>query len=992
MTSLYLAGLLALTEVSAATINVSTIATMQSAINSAAAGDIIVLADGTYLNNTITIVTSGITVRSATPGGVFLNGTETITIPGNNVTFSGFQFTSGSISGNVITVSGISNLLTQLNFNGYSAQKYINLQGQRNVLSYCNFKNKPTSAPIGNLVHIALTAGIPGYHKIQYNSFQDMPGAGGDNGNECIRIENGAQSTFVSRSVIEFNYFNNTGLGDSEVISVKCRENVLRYNTMTNNLKGAFTFRNGDTNVAYGNFFINSGGIRVKEANTIFCYNNYFERCGDANVTAPVKYIFVSPNLKNINFIHNTFIDGTSIELDSGATGNTWANNIFKKTTGNIFTGSPSGIFWAGNIYQGTLGISIPSGMTSVDPQLVLNSAGYYGLASSSPAIDAASASYPAIPDIVNVDDDATLTMDISGQARAASAILKDVGCDEYGVNGTLNRPLALSDVGPSYLGGPSGNTLAAPTFNPVAGTFTSAQSVMISSTTSGASIRYTVDGSTPTSTTGNLYSSPVNISVTTTLKAIAYKSGMTDSTVTTGNYTITVCNPPAITGNPANATTCAGSTAAFSATATGTSLTYQWQLSLSGGAFNNISGATSSSYTTSATVIGDNANQYRCVVNGTCGTATSSAVTLTVNARPTSVASGSATICSGGSTTIQAALTGTGPWNVTWSDGNVQNGVAASPATRSVSPTSTTTYTVTALTDASCTAQAGDRTGSAVVSVNTAPSITSQPQSQTVTAGANVSFSVTATGTAPLTYQWRKGGANISGATSSSYNLTAVTTNDSGSYDVIVNNSCGAATSVAATLTVNVSSLPAPWVTADIGAVGIVGNASHNAGTYTITGSGTGITGTADQFRYVYQTLSGDGSITARLTSQSGTTTASLAGVMIRETTATGSRFASVLHRGSGNNNMRAIRRTSTGGSTTSTSSNSQTPPNCWVRITRTGSRFVMARSTNGTSWTTINTSTITMASEITVGILVTSGSNSVLDTDVFDNVTVVP
>ena len=171
----------------------------------------------------------------------------------------------------------------------------------------------------------------------------------------------------------------------------------------------------------------------MKEANTIFCYNNYFERCGDANVTAPVKYIFVSPNLKNINFIHNTFIDGTSIELDSGATGNTWANNIFKKTTGNIFTGSPSGIFWAGNIYQGTLGISIPSGMTSVDPQLVLNSAGYYGLASSSPAIDAASASYPAIPDIVNVDDDATLTMDISGQARAASAILKDVGCDEYG-------------------------------------------------------------------------------------------------------------------------------------------------------------------------------------------------------------------------------------------------------------------------------------------------------------------------------------------------------------------------------------------------------------------------------------------------------------------------------------------------------------------------------------------------------------------------------
>src|SRR6185369_4985768 len=65
----------------------------------------------------------------------------------------------------------------------------------------------------------------------------------------------------------------------------------------------------------------------------------------------------------------------------------------------------------------------------------------------------------------------------------------------------------------------------------------------------------------------------------------------------------------------------------------------------------------------------------------------------VTVRARPTSVASGSATICNGSSTTIQATLTGTGPWDVTWSDGVTQNGVAASPATRSVSPSSTTTY-----------------------------------------------------------------------------------------------------------------------------------------------------------------------------------------------------------------------------------------------------------------------------------------------------------
>src|SRR5258708_2423819 len=81
---------------------------------------------------------------------------------------------------------------------------------------------------------------------------------------------------------------------------------------------------------------------------------------------------------------------------------------------------------------------------------------------------------------------------------------------------------------------------VAAPTFSPAAGTYTSAQSVTISSTTSGAAIRYTTDGSTPTSTTGTVYTSAVSIGSTTTLKAIAYKSGMTDSAVTSGTYTIT--------------------------------------------------------------------------------------------------------------------------------------------------------------------------------------------------------------------------------------------------------------------------------------------------------------------------------------------------------------------------------------------------------------------------------------------------------------------
>jgi hypothetical protein len=84
---------------------------------------------------------------------------------------------------------------------------------------------------------------------------------------------------------------------------------------------------------------------------------------------------------------------------------------------------------------------------------------------------------------------------------------------------------------------------VVAPSFSPVAGTYTSAQSVTIISTTSGAAIRYTTDGSTPSQSVGTIYSSPVSISASTMLKAIAYKSGMNDSARTSGDYVI---QPPA--------------------------------------------------------------------------------------------------------------------------------------------------------------------------------------------------------------------------------------------------------------------------------------------------------------------------------------------------------------------------------------------------------------------------------------------------------------
>lgn len=448
----------------AATINVNSISALQSAINNATSGDVIILADGTYINATLNIGKSNITVKAAIPGGVFLNGTNDININGNYVTFSGFQFTSGDIGSNiVIEVNGNHNVLTQLNFSGYFSKKYIEVKAgtQYNEITYCNMEKKPAVAASGCTIQISTSPTVIGYHKIRYCSFKDYYGLGGDFGNEPIRIGLSTENSNKSRAIVEHCYFNNTGLGDSESVSIKCQENTIRFCTFTNQQNAMLCFRNGDNNIAYSNFFINAGGIRVKEANNIYCYNNYFENSGVGSSAEPVVFVYDTSTypvvLNNINFIHNTFYNCGTIDMGgTGATDNTWANNIFQNSSGSIFTNPNLGTTWVGNIYQGTLGISIPSGMKNANPLLITNGDGYKSLSASSPAIDAANSSYPAILDIAVIDDDPNLLFDVGGKSRPATITLKDVGSDEFTSGATTNHPLAVTEVGPSYLGGPS--------------------------------------------------------------------------------------------------------------------------------------------------------------------------------------------------------------------------------------------------------------------------------------------------------------------------------------------------------------------------------------------------------------------------------------------------------------------------------------------------------------------------------------------------------
>ena len=155
--------------------------------------------------------------------------------------------------------------------------------------------------------------------------------------------------------------------------------------------------------------------------------------------------------------------------------------------------------------------------------------------------------------------------------------------------------------------------------------------------------------------------------------------------------------------------------------------------------------------------------------------------------------------------------------------------------------PTASGTYSFTLKIHSASGCGGGDSdTRSASITISggavTAPSITSQPVGQTVTAGGNASFTVGASGSAPLSYQWRQNGANVAGGTSSVLALTGVTTNQAGSYTCVVSNSAGTATSSAATLTVNVAVI-APSITSQ--PVGQTVTAGGNA-SFTVGASGS--------------------------------------------------------------------------------------------------------------------------------------------------------
>src|SRR6266700_4705704 len=223
-----------------------------------------------------------------------------------------------------------------------------------------------------------------------------------------------------------------------------------------------------------------------------------------------------------------------------------------------------------------------------------------------------------------------------------------------------------------------------------------------------------------------------------------------------------------------------------------------------------------------------------------------------------------------------------------------------------------------------------------------------------------------------------------VSGWNSSQITATVATGTTTGPLVVSVAPSMNDSKAISITLTSN--PLPPGWLDQDIGTVGPAGSATYANGVFTVKGAGaSGMWSTADGFHFVYQQMTGDGSVVARITSI--TSTASSTGVQIRESLDPNSKGAYLY---SYNNGIGLNYRSTTGGVASNPASMSVTLP-YWVKLTRSGTTVTAYTSVNGSSWSPLGSPlTISMANTIYVGLGTASGNTTSLATGTLDSVSV--
>lgn len=186
--------------------------------------------------------------------------------------------------------------------------------------------------------------------------------------------------------------------------------------------------------------------------------------------------------------------------------------------------------------------------------------------------------------------------------------------------------------------------------------------------------------------------------------------------------------------------------------------------------------------------------------------------------------------------------------------------------------------------------------------------------------------------------------------------------------------------------LAAGATALPAPWISSDVGQTGVAGNATFASGAFTVKGAGADIWGTSDSFQFVNQAVSGDFTLTARVSNQQNTSTYAKAGIMLRDSLSDGGANVVLDMRPSGDFEFMSR---SADGVSESYLGTAKLPAPAWVRLERTGSTVTASVSADGAAWTTIGGTSFSSSSAL-AGLVVCSHTTSALSSAMFDNVSV--
>jgi hypothetical protein len=441
---------------SATTISVSSIAALQSAINDASPGDIVMLADGVYTtSDPITVSSQGtasrpITIMAQTMGGAEIRGSFGFQIDSaaDYVIIKGFKFTHST--GTAWIATGATHItLTRNIFEcapaGPGNKPYLSISGDDAEISYNTFQNKDTE---GCMITIQGpgNSGMAQNTWIHHNLFDNFEPSGANN-SSAIQPGLSSRSLTPAHTLIEHNLFLDCRGENEGIVANKSSDNIYRYNTFGPGCREV-SLRHGDRMEVYSNFFIGSTGLRFS-GDDHQIYSNYFENCEVAiNCTNGDGDVHNGDDLRShdrpdrVQIVFNTLVNNqTNYRMPDrrgglGATNITFANNILQGGDPVSLSGTYANPTWSGNILWNVAGGDMPTtGYTTVNPQLSKDGNGVYHISSGSSAINASTNSYSYV------------TLDIDGQSRSAD---RNVGCDEYSTASITNRPLIVADVGPN--------------------------------------------------------------------------------------------------------------------------------------------------------------------------------------------------------------------------------------------------------------------------------------------------------------------------------------------------------------------------------------------------------------------------------------------------------------------------------------------------------------------------------------------------------------